>query len=89
MLFPAAISATGFIWMYHCPESISAAYITSDGAIQEIHHLEQNDTNSVFAATRRTSGSCWRPRKAGSLGTTSPPERSSYDWKKVRSRTHF
>ena len=37
-------------WMKNCPESISAAYITSDGVIQEIHHLEQNDTNAVLAS---------------------------------------
>ena len=37
-------------WMKNCPESISAAYITADGVIQEIHHLEQNNTNGVVAA---------------------------------------
>jgi uncharacterized membrane protein (UPF0127 family) len=37
--------------MKNCPESISAAYISPDGVIQEIHHLEQNDTNGVPAAT--------------------------------------
>ena len=37
-------------WMKNCPESISAAYITPDGIIREIHHLEQNDTNGVIAA---------------------------------------
>jgi hypothetical protein len=37
-------------WMKNCPESISAAYITGDGTIQEIHHLEKNDTNGVVAA---------------------------------------
>jgi uncharacterized membrane protein (UPF0127 family) len=37
-------------WMKNCPESISAAYITSDGVIQEIHHLEKNDANGVVAA---------------------------------------
>jgi len=37
-------------WMKNCPESISAAYITGDGVIQEIHHLEKNDTNGVIAA---------------------------------------
>jgi len=36
--------------MKNCPESISAAYITADGVIQEIHHLEHNDTNGVVAA---------------------------------------
>ena len=37
--------------MMNCPESISAAYITPDGVIAEIHHLEKNDTNGVVAAT--------------------------------------
>ena len=37
-------------WMKNCPESISAAYISGDGVIQEIHHLEKNDTNGVVAA---------------------------------------
>lgn len=36
-------------WMKNCPESISAAYITSDGVIQEIHHLEKNDAKGVVA----------------------------------------
>ena len=43
-------------WMKNCPESISAAYITGDGVIQEIHHLEKNDTNGVVAARLATSG---------------------------------
>ncbi len=38
-------------WMKNCPESISAAYIDPAGVIQEIHHLEQNDTNGIVAAT--------------------------------------
>jgi uncharacterized membrane protein (UPF0127 family) len=37
-------------WMKNCPHSLSAAYISPDGVIQEIHHLEKNDTNSVVAA---------------------------------------
>jgi hypothetical protein len=36
--------------MKNCPHSLSAAYISPDGVIQEIHHLEKNDTNSVVAA---------------------------------------
>ena len=36
--------------MKNCPHSLSAAYINPDGVIQEIHHLEKNDTNSVVAA---------------------------------------
>ena len=38
-------------WMKNCPHSLSAAYIGPDGIIQEIHHLEKNDTNSVVAAS--------------------------------------
>ena len=38
-------------WMKNCPESISAAYIDPNGVIQEIHHLEKNDTNAVVAAS--------------------------------------
>ena len=37
-------------WMKNCPDSLSAAYIDPDGVIQEIHHLEKYDTNSVVAA---------------------------------------
>ena len=50
MLFVLPQPQRANFWMKNCPESISAAYITSDGVIQEIHHLEQNDTNSVVAA---------------------------------------
>jgi hypothetical protein len=51
MLFVLPVPQRASFWMYHCPESISCAYITPDGVIQEIHHLEQNDTNAVVAAT--------------------------------------
>jgi uncharacterized membrane protein (UPF0127 family) len=37
-------------WMKNCPESLSAAYIGPDGVIEEIHHLEKNDTNAIVAA---------------------------------------
>jgi len=50
MLFVLPVPQRAAFWMKNCPESISAAYITTDGTIQEIHHLEQNDTNSVVAA---------------------------------------
>jgi len=50
MLFPLPYPMRASFWMKNCPESISAAYITPDGVIQEIHHLEQNDTNVVLAA---------------------------------------
>jgi len=50
MLFVLPVPQRASFWMKNCPESISAAYITADGVIQEIHHLEQNDTNAVLAA---------------------------------------
>jgi uncharacterized membrane protein (UPF0127 family) len=49
MLFTLPVPQRASFWMKNCPESISAAYITPDGVIQEIHHLEQNDTNAVVA----------------------------------------
>jgi uncharacterized membrane protein (UPF0127 family) len=49
MLFNLRVPQRANFWMKNCPESISAAYITSDGIIQEIHHLEKNDTNGVIA----------------------------------------
>ena len=51
MLFDLRIPQRASFWMMHCPESISAAYISPDGVIREIHHLEKNDTNAVLAAT--------------------------------------
>jgi len=50
MLFVLPQPQRANFWMKNCPESISAAYITADGIIREIHHLEQNDTNGVIAA---------------------------------------
>ena len=51
MIFVLPYTQRADFWMMHCPESISAAYINPDGVIQEIHHLEKNDTNGVVAAT--------------------------------------
>lgn len=51
MLFVLPFTQQANFWMKNCPESISAAYITPDGVIAEIHHLEKNDTNGVMAAT--------------------------------------
>lgn len=50
MLFVLPVPQRANFWMKNCPESISAAYISPDGTIQEIHHLEKNDTNGVVAA---------------------------------------
>ena len=50
MLFVLPMPQRASFWMKNCPESLSAAYIGPDGVIEEIHHLEKNDTNSVVAA---------------------------------------
>ena len=47
-VFPQPFQAS--FWMKNCPHSLSAAYISPDGVIQEIHHLEKYDTNSVVTA---------------------------------------
>ena len=51
MLFVLPVTDRASFWMKNCPESISAAYIDPNGVIQEIHHLEHDDTNTVFSAT--------------------------------------
>lgn len=50
MLFVLPVQQRASFWMKNCPESLSAAYISPDGVIEEIHHLEKQDTNSVVAA---------------------------------------
>lgn len=50
MLFVLPFTQRASFWMKNCPESISAAYITTDGTIAEIHHLEKEDTNAVMSA---------------------------------------
>ena len=51
MIFVLPFPLRASFWMKNCPESISAAYIDSDGVIQEIHHLEKQDTNPVVAGS--------------------------------------
>ena len=51
MLFVLPVQQRAKFWMKNCPESLSAAYIGPDGVIEEIHHLEKQDTNEVVAAT--------------------------------------
>jgi uncharacterized membrane protein (UPF0127 family) len=50
MLFVLPVTQQANFWMKNCPESISCAYIDLNGVIQEIHHLEHNDTNGVLSA---------------------------------------
>ena len=51
MLFVLAAPQRASFWMKNCPESISCAYINTDGFIEDIHHLEKNDTNAVLSTT--------------------------------------
>lgn len=51
MLFILPYPMQASFWMKNCPESISAAYLTPDGTIAEIHHFEHDDTNAVLSAT--------------------------------------
>lgn len=50
MLFVLSSPQRASFWMKNCPESLSAAYIGPDGFIEEIHHLEENDTTPVVAS---------------------------------------
>ncbi|HEU6447131.1 MAG TPA: DUF192 domain-containing protein [Verrucomicrobiae bacterium] len=49
MLFVLPMPQQASFWMTNCPESLSAAYISRDGVIEEIHHLEKNDNVPVLA----------------------------------------
>jgi len=51
MLFVLPYPQQASFWMTNCPVSISAAYITQDGVIAEIHHFEKNDATPVYSAT--------------------------------------
>ncbi len=51
MIFVLPFTQRASFWMKNCPESLSAAYINPDGVIEEIRHLEKQDTNSVVAAS--------------------------------------
>ncbi|MEO7679006.1 MAG: DUF192 domain-containing protein [Verrucomicrobiota bacterium] len=50
MIFPLPYPQRASFWMKNCPASLSAAYMTADGVIREIHHFEKQDTNAVVAA---------------------------------------
>ena len=51
MLFALPYSQRAAFWMKNCPYPLSAAYISPDGIIQEIHDLEPYNTNSVVAGS--------------------------------------
>jgi uncharacterized protein len=79
-VFPGPFQAS--FWMKNCPESISAAYIDPAGVIQEIHHLEQNDTNGVVAASANIqyvleTSDGWFSRHHVGVGTVIRTEKGS------------
>ncbi|HEY3761911.1 MAG TPA: DUF192 domain-containing protein [Verrucomicrobiae bacterium] len=49
MLFDLYVPQAASFWMTNCPVSESAAYISPDGIIEEIHHFEKNDPTPVVA----------------------------------------
>lgn len=53
MLFVFGVPHQAAFWMKNTRVPLSAAYITTDGLIAEIHDLHPHDTNSVAAATDR------------------------------------
>lgn len=50
MLFPLPYTRQASFWMMNCPYPLSAAYISEDGVIQEIHDLQPYNTNAVVSA---------------------------------------
>jgi uncharacterized membrane protein (UPF0127 family) len=49
MLFIFPVPHQTSFWMKNCPLPLSAAYIDSEGMIEEIHDLQPFNTNSVIA----------------------------------------
>jgi uncharacterized membrane protein (UPF0127 family) len=79
-VFPGPFQAS--FWMKNCPESISAAYIDPAGVIEEIHHLERNDTNGVVAASANIqyvleTSDGWFQRHHIGIGTVIRTEKGS------------
>jgi uncharacterized membrane protein (UPF0127 family) len=51
MLFPLPYTQRAAFWMKNCPLPLSAAYIDTEGVIQEIHDFQPYNTNTVIAAS--------------------------------------
>jgi uncharacterized membrane protein (UPF0127 family) len=49
MLFNLGYPQQASFWMKNCSVPLSVAYINSEGAIEEIHPLQVQDTNSVIS----------------------------------------
>jgi uncharacterized membrane protein (UPF0127 family) len=52
MLFVLPYPTAASFWMTNCPVSESAAYISPDGVIEELHHFEKNDPTPVVATNQ-------------------------------------
>lgn len=50
MLFPLPYTERASFWMLNCPLPLSAAYIDTEGVIQEIHDFQPHNTNAVVSA---------------------------------------
>jgi uncharacterized membrane protein (UPF0127 family) len=82
MLFVLPVPQHASFWMKNCPHSLSAAYISPDGVIQEIHHLEKNDANPVVAASNNIQyvlevNDGWFQRRHIGTGTVIRTEKGS------------
>jgi uncharacterized membrane protein (UPF0127 family) len=51
MLFPLPYTQRASFWMLNCPLPLSAAYIDTEGTIQEIHDFKPHNTNAVLSAS--------------------------------------
>lgn len=51
MLFVFPFPQRAEFWMKNCPDPLSAAYISPDGIIREIHYFPREDTNMIASAT--------------------------------------
>jgi uncharacterized protein len=82
MLFVFPYPQQANFWMKNCPDSLSAAYISPDGVIQEIHHFEKEDTNTISSATANIGyvlevNDGWFKRHGIGIGTVIRTERGS------------
>jgi len=82
MIFVLPFPQRASFWIKNSPESISAAYIDPDGVIQEIHHLEKQDTNAVTARSANIlyvleTSDGWFARHNISTGTVLRTERGT------------
>jgi uncharacterized membrane protein (UPF0127 family) len=50
MLFALPYTQRASFWMKNCPLPLSAAYIDTEGVIQEVHEFQPYNTNAVVAA---------------------------------------